>query len=201
MPIYAYTAVSANGSLKEATIEAASEDQARLLLQSRGQRVMRLRQADTAPPVGSAESRKLRGKRPPADEVAGMVRQMSILVRAGVPLVESLHGLADQARSQTLRACLVQMAGDVSQGTALSDAFSRHPVVFPQLAVEMARVAEAGGNLAESLERLADHMETSAEIMRKIRSALAYPIVVMGISVVTVVVMVAFILPRFMKLF
>jgi type IV pilus assembly protein PilC len=126
---------------------------------------------------------------------------MSILVRAGVPLVESLQGLAEQARSQVLRACLEQMTTDVSQGTALSDAFSRHPAVFPNLAVEMARVAEAGGSLAQAIERLADHMETGAEITRKVKSALAYPMVVMAISVVTVLVMVTFILPRFMKLF
>ena len=89
----------------------------------------------------------------------------------------------------------------MSQGTALSDAFSRHPRAFPTLAVEMARVAEAGGSLADAMEKLADHTETGAEIARKVRSALAYPMVVMVISAVTVLVMVTFILPRFMKLF
>ena len=198
MPVYAYTAVTSAGSLTEATLDAASEAQALSQLKRRGERVLRLKAvADNQAVRGS----KVRGKKPPADEVAGTVRQMSILVRAGVPLVESIQGLAEQARSQTLRACLEQMSIDVSQGTALSDAFARHTAVFPALAVEMARVAEAGGNLAEAMEKLADHMETGAEITRKVKSALAYPIVVMAISVVTVLVMVTFILPRFMKLF
>ena len=65
----------------------------------------------------------------------------------------------------------------------------------------MAGVAEAGGNLAEAMSKLADHMETGAEITRKVKGALAYPVVVMCISVVTVLVMVTFILPRFTKLF
>ncbi|MCX8052709.1 MAG: type II secretion system F family protein [Armatimonadetes bacterium] len=183
-------------------MEAASETEARRLLQSRGHRVMRLRQLDSSAPRGVADQAiGVKGKRPPADEVAGVIRQLSILVRAGVPLVESLQGLSEQTRSRTLSECLRRMASDVSQGMALSDSFSRHPIAFPLLAVEMARVAEAGGDLAESLEKLADHLESGAEITRKVKSAMAYPIVVMAISVVTVLVMVTFILPRFVKLF
>ncbi|MGQ9454325.1 MAG: type II secretion system F family protein [Armatimonadota bacterium] len=154
--------------------------------------------------VDTAEKPRLHGLRagkPSADEMASVVRQLSILVRAGVPLVESLQSLAEQARSQLLRVCLDSMAKDVSYGMALSDAFARQQIVFPALAVEMARVAEAGGNLAETLDKLATHLETSAEISRKVKSALAYPVVVLAISVITVVVMVSFILPRFIKLF
>lgn len=152
----------------------------------------------------TAERHRLRGlraRKPSADEVASAVRQLSILVRAGIPLVESLQSLAEQARSQLLRVCLESMATDVSQGMALSDAFARQQMVFPALAAEMSRVAEAGGNLADTLDKLATHLETSAEISRKVKSALAYPVVVLAISVITVVVMVTFILPRFMKLF
>jgi type IV pilus assembly protein PilC len=144
---------------------------------------------------------KLSGKRPPSDEVASAVRQLSVLVRAGVPLVESLQGLAEQTRSHTLKACLEQMANDVSQGTALSDAFAKQQGIFPALAAEMSRVAETGGNLAETLDRLATHLETSTEISRKVKSAMAYPIVILAMSIATVLAMVTIILPRFMKLF
>ena len=198
MPIYAYTAVTSSGTVRESTIEASSERQARAQLNARGERVTALRELPVDQRTRRAASQ---GKKPSADEVAGTVRQMSILIRAGVPLVESLQGLAEQAKSKTLQAALYEIAADVSHGSALSDCFAKHPMVFPNLAVEMARVAEAGGDLAETMGKLADHMETSAEIGRKIKSALAYPIVVMAISVVTVLVMVTFILPRFMKLF
>lgn len=144
---------------------------------------------------------KLSGKRPPSDEVASAVRQLSVLVRAGVPLVESLQGLAEQTRSHTLKTCLEQMANDVSQGTALSDAFAKQQGIFPALAAEMSRVAETGGNLAETLDRLATHLETSTEISRKVKSAMAYPIVILAMSIATVLAMVTIILPRFMKLF
>lgn len=142
-----------------------------------------------------------RVKRPPADEIANTVRQLSILIRAGVPLVEVLEGLADGAKSDTLRECLEEMTFDVTQGSALSECFAKRPDVFPPLAAQMSRIAETGGNLAESMQRLADHMETGVEITRKVKSALAYPVVVMIISVITVIVMVTFILPRFVTLF
>ncbi len=150
-----------------------------------------------------AESRgpRTKAKKPPAGEMASTMQQMSILIKAGVPLVESLTGLADQARAPALKECLGRVAEEVSQGTALSDAFARHPSIFPSLAVEMTKIAEAGGNLSDAMGRLAEHMESSAEISRKVKSALAYPIVVVCISLLTVVTMVTFILPRFMSAF
>lgn len=198
MPIYAYTAMAPSGALTESKVEAASEAQARMLVQRKGERVVRMREfaAKEAP-----QPKAKRGKKASPDEIATTIRQMSILIKAGVPLVEVIEGLAVGAKSEVLSRCLQDVALDVSQGTSLSDAFASHPSVFPKLAVEMARIAEAGGNLSESMERLAEHMESSAEITRKVKSALSYPVVVLCISVVTVLVMVTFILPRFMKLF
>lgn len=197
MPIYAYKALTPSGATTENRIEAASEAQARSMLRLRGEHVVSLREL----PIGQAKPTGARGKKPSADDVASTIRQLSIMVRAGVPLVEGLSGLADQAKSPVLAHALSTMASDVSQGSALSEAFAQHPTVFPTLAAEMAQMAEAGGNLAESLAKLADHLESGAEITRKVRGALAYPIVVMCISVITVLIMVTFILPRFTKLF
>ena len=197
MAIYAYKAIAPSGALKESRIEAASEADARTLLRGRGQSVVSISEA---PRQGQLTSGP-KGKKPSPDEVASMIMQLSILSRAGVPLVESLQGLAAHAKSPSLGHCLEQVTLNVSQGSALSEAFARHPNVFPNLAVEMARIAEAGGNLSQSMERLAEHMESGAEITRKVKSAMAYPIVVMFISMATVLAMVTFILPRFMKLF
>lgn len=187
--------MTASGTLKDGTVEAESEPQAKARLQARGERVLRISEAG-----GPATAAK-RGKRPSVDEVGTTIRQLSILVRAGVPLVEGLQGLTEQARSPMLQAALADITKEVSHGSALSDAFAKYPQVFPTLAVEMAKVAEAGGNLAEALSKLGDHIESSAEITRRVKSALAYPIVVVVISFVTVLVMVTFILPRFMTLF
>jgi len=198
MPVYAYRALTPSGVLRENRIEAPTETHARSLLLNRGEHVVQLKELAAGQ---SASGPRVGGKKASSDEVASSVRQMSILIRAGVPLIEGIQGLAEQAKSESLKRSLEEIARDVSQGAALSDSFAKYPAVFPQLAVEMAKVAEAGGNLAEAMGKLADHMEAGAEITRKIKGALAYPIVVMCISVVTVLVMVTFILPRFTKLF
>lgn len=198
MPIYSYRALAPSGATKDNKIEATSEAQARSTLKMRGEHVVHMRELHS---LQAQQQSGSGGKKPSGDEVAGTIRQLSILIRAGVPLVESLTGLAEQAKSPVLGRALQQITQEVSQGAALSGSFEKHPTIFPRLAVEMAGMAEAGGNLAESLGKLADHMETGAEIARKVKGALAYPVVVMCISFVTVLVMVTFILPRFTKLF
>ncbi|MEN6355961.1 MAG: type II secretion system F family protein [Armatimonadota bacterium] len=177
-----------------------SEAQARSSLRKKGEQVLQIKAVNSAN-TQSVEADERLKKRSSPEEVASAIRQISILTRAGVPLVEGLQGLTEQARSIALKEAMEDITLNISHGMNLSDAFARHPKLFPNLAVEMAKVAEAGGNLSQALERLADHMESGAEIGRKIKSALAYPIVVMAISVITVIVMVTFILPRFMKLF
>lgn len=198
MPVYAYKAMTSSGVLREGKCEALSEGEARTQLGRKGERVLQMNEL-----AGAIAAKRTTGggKKPSIDEVASTIRQLSILIRAGVPLVEGLTGLAEQTASPVLHRTMAAVSLDVSQGSALSDCFAAHPDVFPALAVEMARIAEAGGNLADSLERLADHIETSAEIVRKVKGAMAYPAVIMALSAGTVLVMVTFILPRFMKLF
>lgn len=199
MPIYQYKAITANGRMNTGQIEADSEAFAKLSLRRNGEQVVRIKEfSDRRQPARHTVSG---GRKAPTDEVASTIRQLSIMTRAGVPLVEALRGLAEQSRSKALAECLRDIASNVSQGMALSAAFARNPSIFPTLAVEMARIAEAGGNLAEAMAKLADHMESGAEISRRVRSAMAYPIVIAVISVITVVVMSTFILPRFVGLF
>lgn len=198
MPVYTYRAVTPLGVLREDRIEATSEAHARSMLENKREYVIKLREVDARHPGRTALGG---GKKPSSDEIATTVRQISILLRAGIPLVEGLQSLVEQARSATLRRALQAIANDVSQGASLSEGFVKHPDIFPQLAVDMAKIAEAGGDLAESMSRLADHMEGGAEIRRKVRSAMAYPVVIILISVATVILMVTFILPKFMELF
>lgn len=198
MPVYAYKAVTPSGALREDKIEANSELHARSLLESKREYVVKLQEMDER---SGGHARLASYKKPSVDEFASTIRQISILLRAGIPLVEGLSGLVEQARSATLRRCLNSVANDVSQGASLSEAFGKHPDIFPTLAVDMAKIAEAGGDLAESMSRLADHMESGAEIRRKVKAALAYPVVIIFISIATVILMVTFILPRFMQLF
>lgn len=196
MPSYICKTMTSAGTFEVCEIEAISEERARAELKNQGKVVLKIRESKVAQKKQSTS-----GRRPSLDEVASTMRQMAILIRAGVPLVESLSGLSEHARSQTLRDALSQLATAVSHGTALSDAFTMQRKIFPPIAAEMARIAEAGGNLYDAIARLAEHLERDAEIRRKIKSALAYPIVVLAISGITVIALVTFIMPRFMSLF
>ena len=197
MPFYSCRTIAPSGALRETKIEAESEALLRSIVQGRGEVVVRVRE------IGSPEAPRTAGRhgKPSPEDIASAFRQMGILVRAGIPVVEGLSGMAENAKSAALRTALDAVIRDVSQGAALSEAFARHPQVFPSLAADMTKVAEAGGDLAKSMSRLADHLEKTAETRRKITSALAYPIVVVSISLCAIIILVTFILPRFMQLF
>lgn len=198
MPLYSCRTIAPSGTLRESKIEAESETLARSMFQGKGEVVLRIRRVDSD---GAGRAAGGSRRKPTTEDIAAAFRQMSILARAGIPLVEGLSGLAENCRPGVLRDAFNGVAADVSQGAALSEAFAQHPHVFPAVAADMAKVAEAGGDLSKSLARLADHLEKAAEIKRKIKSALAYPIVVVCISLCAILALVTFILPRFMRLF
>jgi type IV pilus assembly protein PilC len=199
MPVFACKTITRDGAMIETKVEAITLAQARASLQRNGAAVINVREMKSASQSSAPAIRKSR--KHSQEELAGVMMQMSIMIRAGVPLVESLSSLAEQSRSDVLSVSLNEVSDNVSQGMSLSEAFARHPKVFPGLAVEMAKISEAGGNLAESLGRLAEHMESGAEIRRKVKSALSYPMVVCVISVLTTIIMMTFIVPRFTQLF
>ena len=103
MPIYAYKALNPSGGTKNDKVEAPSEAQARGMLRMRGEHVVTLREL----PAGQAQRvAGARGKKPSPDDVASTIRQLSIMIRAGVPLMEALRGLAEQAKSPMLSQAL-----------------------------------------------------------------------------------------------
>ncbi len=127
-------------------------------------------------------------RRPSASDVAIMTRQLATLVRAGVPLVESLSALMDQVEKETLVKVLGQVRESVNQGTGFAKSLEQHPKIFPSLYHNMVSAGEASGNLESVLERLADFMEGQARLRGKVLAALMYPALmsVVGFAVVTV---------------
>jgi general secretion pathway protein F len=127
-------------------------------------------------------------------QVAVITRQMGTLLKAGVPLAESLAALVDQVEKPGLKRVLADVRGQVNEGSSLGDALSRHPKVFEDLFVNMVRAGEASGNLDAVLFRLAEFLEAQNRLRGKVTSALFYPIVmivlgagILGILMVSVV--------------
>ena len=115
-------------------------------------------------------------KRPGASDVAVMTRQLATLVRAGVPLLESIAALTEQVENEQLVRILTNVRESLNAGTSFAKSLEAHPKTFPALYVNMIAAGEASGTLEAVLERLADFMEGQARLKSKVAGALAYPI-------------------------
>lgn len=139
--------------------------------------------------------------RPSASDVAVLTRQLATLVRAGVPLVESIAALVDQVEKESLVRILTDVAEALKEGTAFATSLAAHPKVFPPLYVNMVAAGEASGTLEAVLERLADFMEGQARLKGKLISALAYPVLMTLIATVLVGALMVGVVPKVTSMF
>lgn len=123
-------------------------------------------------------------------------RQLSTLINAGLPLVQSLRNVSRQTGNKKFQAVITQVITDVEAGSSFSTALGRHPAVFDNIFVNLVAAGEASGTLDSSLERLANQQEKDAEIIRKVRGAMVYPIIVVLVMGLVVGFMVIKVLPQ-----
>lgn len=140
-------------------------------------------------------------QRPSASDVAVLTRQLATLVRAGVPLVESIAALVEQVEKESLVRVLTSVAENLKEGTAFATCLGQHPNVFPPLYVNMVAAGEASGTLEAVLERLADFMEGQARLKGKLISALAYPVLMTLIATVIVAALMVGVVPKVTSMF
>jgi type IV pilus assembly protein PilC len=123
-------------------------------------------------------------------------RQLSTLINAGLPLVQSLRNVASQTQNKPLKSIINQVINDVEGGSSLSAAFARHPNAFNKVFISMVAAGEASGTLDKALERLANQQEKDAEILSKVRGALIYPAVVLVVMFAVIGFMIVKVLPQ-----
>jgi type IV pilus assembly protein PilC len=134
-------------------------------------------------------------------EVAIFTRQFSVMLDAGLPLVQCLDAIAAQHPNAAFKSTLEQVRGDVEAGSTLADAMARHPSVFDSLFTNMIAAGEAGGILDTILQRLSVFIEKIVKLKRALRSALIYPVLVLSIAVVVVGIILWKVVPVFRTLF
>jgi type IV pilus assembly protein PilC len=137
----------------------------------------------------------------PFKELVIFIRQFSTLIKAGITILDATSILKDQATSKKMKSILGQVLEDLSEGYPFSEAAAKHPHVFPTLFSNMLRAGEAGGQFDEILDRLAVYYEKSHTTRQKVRSAMTYPLVLLAVSVLVIVFMIGFIVPRFAGMF
>jgi general secretion pathway protein F len=127
-----------------------------------------------------------------AQDLALLTRQLATLLHSGVPLVEALSALIEQVENPRLQAALTQTRDKVNEGTSLADALRAHPKMFEPLYVNMVAAGEASGTLDLVLARLADHLDSQAQLKSKITGALFYPafMALFGVAVITLMMVV-----------
>lgn len=135
------------------------------------------------------------------EEVMHLSRQLGAFIRAGLPLIDAVHILGEEARNSSVRKMMRTVEDGLRSGEKLSDCFDRHPKIFPEFYRGILRSAELTGKLDEVLEQLAAYLERDLEARRKIKQATIYPAVIAVMSVVTVAVLASFVLPRFKVFF
>lgn len=196
MLTYIYTALdSQSGKKVKAEVEAENEQAAAKLLVERGLSPLDIKVQGEQGGIGSLL------KRVKAKDRVIFSRQLSTLINAGLPLVQSLRNVAQQTGNNKLKDVINKVINDVEAGSSLADALARHPKVFDSLYVSMVAAGETSGTLDKSLERLANQQEKDAEIISKVRGALVYPLIVLLAMGGVVIFMITTVLPQVQGLY
>jgi type IV pilus assembly protein PilC len=141
------------------------------------------------------------GGRVPPQLIAIFTRQFSVMIDAGLPLVQCLEILGSQQENKTMKKALIQIRQDVESGSNLADAMRKHPKIFNDLYTNMVAAGEAGGILDTILQRLAQYIEKAVKLNSQVKSAMIYPVAVISIACIVVAVILWKVIPVFAALF
>jgi type IV pilus assembly protein PilC len=192
---FAYTAVTKEGKTVNGTADASNKEALIATLSKQGARPVVIKES-----TDKASGKRGRGKKVKLKELVVFTRQLSTMISAGVPLTRSLATLQTQTESKYFREVLTGIMHDVEGGQALGDVFAKYPGVFSDVYVNMVRAGEAGGILDEILKRLAAQVEQDASMRKKIKSAMMYPTVILGITVIAFFGITMVVLPKLGKI-
>lgn len=196
MPHYKYRARGGTGGIIEGILEAENEKAIISNLRSKGLIIISLEPVKKKKSLFGEKKKKIK-----LNDVVVFARQLATMVNAGLPLVQSLNILAEQTENPSLRKILREIEQNVETGSNLSDAMAKFPGVFSELFINLVRAGEASGMLDDILDRVASYLESMDNLIRKVRSAMVYPIAVSVMAVVIVIVLMVKVVPTFKSIF
>jgi type IV pilus assembly protein PilC len=195
MPKYAFSAVAPDGHQAKGVEKADSRAAVELVLYERELRDIRVTEKK------SFLQMELTGPRVKRSDLMHLSRQMAAFVRAGLPILEAVHTIGEEATNSSVRRVMQEIEDGLRAGERFSDCLDKHPRVFPDFYRGIIRSAELTGELDAVLARLAIYIERDLEARRKVKSATIYPAVILVMSVVTITVLAWFVLPKFKVFF
>lgn len=203
MPVYEYKGLNKAGKTVKGIEDAESRNALRQLLQGRGIFVTEVYEgsgARAAAAGGDVEFTKM-FERVTLSDIAVLTRQMATLIRAGIPLVQALTALTEQAEKEELKRVLSDIRRKVNEGSSLAGALKDHPKHFSNLYVNMVKAGESSGNLDIVLDRLTGFLDAQIELRGKIIGAMIYPLLMLFVGVVVLFIIFAFVIPKVTAIF
>ena len=194
MPLYSYRARTRTGAT--ITGERIADNQQMLAAVLRREQVSPISIKEKKQRFGRSFGGSVSSK-----ELAVFTRQFSVMIDAGLPLVQAIESLSDQSENKFFRKTLSGVRSDVESGGTLATAMRAHPKVFDELYTNMIAAGEAGGILDTILQRLSTYIEKSVKLKRAVRSALIYPCAILFIAACVVTVILVYVVPTFLTLF
>jgi type IV pilus assembly protein PilC len=194
--VWNYRAVDGAGVPSKGTITGASKDAVTEQLRTQGLKVIQL-----AEKKSGMQMELTLVKRVKASELTVMTRQLATMISSGMTLLRAFYVLEDQIENKLLKETVSAVREDIESGLAFSEGLAKHPKIFNPLYVSMVRAGETGGVLEEALERVSDQLEKDDALRRQVKSAMAYPIVVLSFALCVLIGLIAFIVPVFVNVF
>ncbi|MFB0506664.1 MAG: type II secretion system F family protein [Thermodesulfobacteriota bacterium] len=205
MPLYFYTAKRRDGRNVRGDLEATSELEVIETLHRRDLTVLDIAEKKRAPEKGLGArfsmSAPLFGGGVKHDEVLLFASQMSAMVESGLPLLRCLTSFGNEVENPRLKSVIDSVSIDVEEGSTFFDALSKHPKVFSKLFVNMVKAGEASGRLDQTLAQLASYLERTANLRRKVKAAITYPLFLIGFTAFAIIILVAKVVPVFQKIY
>lgn len=194
MPVFIYKAQNAQGNTFEGEFQAANKEEAENMLRRKRLVVESLKKKPMEIKINIGSGIK-------AVDISRFTRMFSAMTSAGLPMIQCLNILEEQMENPALRDVVHKITASINGGSTLADALAQHPKVFDRLYCNMVAAGEAGGILEGILLRLADYQESNQRVVRKVKKAMTYPIMVVIVSIIVIVLLLTFVVPTFAEMF
>lgn len=196
MLTYEYSAKDKQGTTLNGLLEANTPAEAAEILHKRELIVLTVEEAKAKVSALPAKDKKIK-----LEDMVIFARQLSTMIESGITLVHALGILSDQVENKNLKVVVASVRRDIDAGSSFFQALNKHPKVFSELFINMVKAGEASGKLDEVLDRLASYLEKSSALIRKIRTSLVYPAVVVTMAILITAVLLLKVVPTFKGIF
>lgn len=195
MPSFSYRCINREGAVSEGVMEARSAHEVELILKNNNSVPLRIEEIKQGFGTDSFSFQSARG------EILVFTTELYTLMSAGLPLDRSLNVLLGITQNKKMKEVIFDILKSIREGGAFSDALQKHPKVFSNLYINMVKAGELSGAMAMVLEKLIEFLESSEELKNHVFSAMIYPIILVVTGILSIIVLVTVVLPKFTQIF